>query len=187
MNQSLIAERYAGALFELAREKNSLERVYADITELHETIRQTRVMKIFLRAPIVNPGKKKVVMKSIFGDRFDTLTMSFLSLLLSKRRESLIPDIALQFIQQYKQSKGILTVHLKTASGTDEKIRSRVKDMMLRHTHSLHIELVEETDPDLIGGFVLSWDDFQYDASVKKQLERLKRGVARVNLYVKGF
>ena len=49
------------------------------------------------------------------------------------------------------------------------------------------IELIEEVNPELIGGFIVQWKDKQYNASILKQINRLQRGLTRVNLYKKGF
>jgi F-type H+-transporting ATPase subunit delta len=186
MNVSLIADRYAKALFDLAWEKKCIEKVYDDIRFIAQAIKETRTLKLFFRAPLINPGKKKAVMRNVFGSTCDPLTLSFLDFLISKRRDDLIPEIAQQFISQYKENKNILTVYLRTPLKVDELIRKSVVSIMQHHTGST-IELVEEADPSLIGGFVISWKDYQYDASIRRQLERLQRGVARVNLFVKGF
>jgi len=187
MNVSLIAERYARALFGLASEKGVLDNVYRDVVELDQAVRENRFLRLFFRAPVISPGKKKATMKAIFGSHFDPLTMKYIDFLTGKRRDAIIPEIALQFIQEYKNFKGILTVKLKTAVSVDDTIRKRVAEIMRRYSAAPNIEFVEEVDPEVIGGFVLSWNDYQYDATVSRQLERLRRGVARVNLYVKGF
>lgn len=49
------------------------------------------------------------------------------------------------------------------------------------------IELIEEVKEDLIGGFVLQWKDRQYDASILNQINKMKKGMAMINLYKKGF
>jgi F-type H+-transporting ATPase subunit delta len=48
------------------------------------------------------------------------------------------------------------------------------------------VELVEEIDPELIGGFVLRIGDKQIDTSVKNEIVKLKQGF-KENLYVEEF
>jgi F-type H+-transporting ATPase subunit delta len=48
------------------------------------------------------------------------------------------------------------------------------------------IELIELIDPDVIGGFIINLDDKKYDASIRRQLDRLSKTFGE-NLYVKGF
>jgi F0F1-type ATP synthase delta subunit len=49
------------------------------------------------------------------------------------------------------------------------------------------IELIEEVNEELIGGFVLQWKDMQYDTSIQNQINKMKKGMAMINLYKKGF
>ena len=183
MNVTLIAERYAKALFELALERNVLEEVNKDVLHLAGLIRESRPLKLFLKAPIINPGKKKTIMNEVLRGA-NPLTASFVDLLVAKRREKTIPDIALQFILQYNRYKNIVIVNVKSAIPLNDALRARLNSIMASYTGA-HIQTVEVVDESVIGGFVLSWDDKQYDASILTQLEKMKKGVARFNLYVK--
>ena len=49
------------------------------------------------------------------------------------------------------------------------------------------IDLKAEIDQSLIGGFVLNWDDKQYDASIRREIDNMRNAMAKVNLYKKGF
>jgi F-type H+-transporting ATPase subunit delta len=185
MNVSLIAERYAKALFEMAIEKNVLEEVNKDVIQLSGLIRECRPLKLFLKAPVINPGKKLSVLEELLKD-FNPVSKGFLKLLVSKRREFTIPEISTQFIQQYNRYKNIVTLRVETAYTIDQALRQQLISVMGKYTHA-NIEIIEELDESVIGGFVLSWDDKQYDASIRKQIDRMKKGVARINLYVKGI
>jgi F-type H+-transporting ATPase subunit delta len=185
MNVSLIAERYAKALFELAIENNVLEDVYKDITGLSALISETRALRLFLKSPVINPGKKISVLDILLKD-FTPLTRSFVRLLVVKRREFTIPEISVQFIEQYNRYKNIMPLKVETAYTIDEEFRRQLISVMGKYTGS-DIQITEKLDDSLIGGFILFWDDKQYDASIRKQIERMKRGMARINLYVKGI
>jgi F0F1-type ATP synthase delta subunit len=49
------------------------------------------------------------------------------------------------------------------------------------------IDLVEEIKEELIGGFVLQWKDMQYDASILNEVNKMRKAMAMINLYKKGF
>jgi len=183
MNVTLIAERYAKALFELALENKVLEEVYKDMNGLAELIRESRQLKLFLRAPIINPGKKRSVMAEILKG-LNPVTVAFINLLVSKRRESVIPEIVVQFIEQYNTYRNIIILRIKSAVPLNTELRSQIEKVMSGFTRA-NIEIIEEVDESVVGGFILSWDDKQYDASILKQIERMKKGLARINLYVK--
>ena len=185
MYVTLISERYAKALFEMAVERNALEEVYQDVLRLAGLIRESRPLKLFLRAPIINPGKKRMVMDVILKG-FNPVTIAFIDLLVKKRRESTIPAIVTQFIELYNHYKNIIVLRVKTAVPLDKELRGQLNSVMAGYTKA-NIELIEELDESVIGGFILTWDDKQYDASIQKQLERMKKAGAKINLYVKGI
>ena len=114
MNISLVAERYAAALFELATEKNKVNEIYADSKLISQTCENSRDLRLFLQSPIINSGKKKAILQDIFGKEVDAITLSYMLIMVRKNRESLIPEIALQIIQLYLNYKNILTVHFKS-------------------------------------------------------------------------
>jgi F-type H+-transporting ATPase subunit delta len=186
MRISLVAERYANALFELAVEKNIAEEIYQDALTVSEICQQSRELRMFFKAPIVHTDLKIKVVKEIFGKVVGQVMLTFLLVMIRKKREKFIPEIAGQVVENYKEYKNILTVHFRAPVLPDNDNRKKVLDLMTCYTKA-NIDLVEEIDSSLIGGFVLNWKDLQYDASIRKQIEKMKRGVAKVNLYVKGY
>jgi len=186
MNISLVAERYAAALFELATEKNKVNEIYADSKLISQTCENSRDLRLFLQSPIINSGKKKAILQDIFGKEVDAITLAYMLIMVRKNRESLIPEIAHQIIQLYQDYKNILTVHFKSPVLPDPEVRKSVLELMKNYTKS-DIDLKEEIDESLIGGFVLSWQDKQYDASIRREIEEMRNSIAKVNLYKTGF
>jgi len=186
MNVSRIAIPYAKALFDLAIEKNVLEETMKDLQIVATLIEGNKEFRMMLKSPVIKEGKKKIIFARIFEKVISKLTFTFFMIIIRKKRESFIGDISFAFIELYNDHKGILTTKLKTAFPVSEEIRSVVRNLMKDQAKG-EIELVEEVNEKLIGGFVLQWKDKQYNASILKQLNRLERGVARVNLYKKGF
>ena len=117
----------------------------------------------------------------IFEANVSNLTLTFLSIITRKKRESFIPDISLAFIELYKDYKGILPTTVQTAGPLSDKLRSEVVDVMKKFTGK-EIELMGEIKEELIGGFILQWNDKQYDASILKQIKEMKKGVTELEL-----
>jgi len=186
MNVTLVAERYANALFELAVEKNAVERVFDDTRIVLDICKGNRDLQLFLKSPVIHSDKKLKVIKEVFGKSIGELTLTFMLVLIRKRREMYIPEISRQVIEKIKEYRNILTVIFKAPVRPDDETRKKVLEVMSRYSKA-NIDLVEEINEELIGGFVLSWKDKQYDASIGRQIDRLKRGLARINLYVKGY
>lgn len=186
MNVSLVAERYANALFQLALERNAVEEVYQDNKLITKTCNENRDLVLLLKSPIVQSEKKIRIVTRIFSNALNPITMTYMLIMIRKRRESFIPEIARQLVEEYKEYKNILTVHFASPIAPDADNRKDVLALMKNYTKA-NIELVEEINKELIGGFVLSWKDLQYDASIAREIENMRRKIAKVNLYVKGF
>ncbi len=186
MRISLVAERYASAAFELAVEKQQVEALYADAVELADVCRENRMFVLVLRSPVISEEKKEKILKDLFEKRFNQITLQFLLILVRKNREVYIPEIAQNLIELYKEYKHILTVNLTMAIAPSEEIQDKVKKVITDYTQ-WKVDLVKEINSDIIGGFILNWSDMQYDASIRYQIERIRRGSASVNLYKKGF
>jgi F-type H+-transporting ATPase subunit delta len=185
-NISHIAVPYAKALFDFAIEKDALEVVMKDIQALNSLCKTNREFLLMLKSPILTTGKKLKIISAVFQDSVSLVTAGFLRIITSKKRESLLPDISIAFIDLYKDYNGILTTNVKSAVPLSEDMRKQILTLMSTQAKG-KIDLVEEIKEELIGGFVLQWKDMQYDASILNQISKMKKGMANINLYKKGF
>lgn len=177
----IVASRYAKSLLDLAVEKGQLDAVYADMLHVKEVAAGSKDFVTFLNSPVIKTDKKVAVLNTLFEGKLSDLTLKFLIIVASKRRESVIPEMASAFIDQYKAQKNILTAVVTSASGLDEATRQKALDLVKSQMKG-EIELVEKTDPSLIGGFILKIGDKQIDRSVSRQLTNLKKELTRKTL-----
>jgi F-type H+-transporting ATPase subunit delta len=184
MKGTQVAVRYARSLFEFALERKELEPVYGDVRLLKKACEESKELRRLLKSPIVQTEKKEKVIAKLFGDKVSALTLGFLLLLVRKRREPFIPGIANAFVEQYQDHSNILPVNVKTVSPLTEVMQKEMLEVMKQYTDAA-VELSGSVDPELIGGFVLSWKDKQYDASISHEIEKLRRAIGKINLYVK--
>ena len=185
-NISHIAVPYAKALFDFALERDAMDSVHKDMQALSSLCKSNRDFLLMLKSPILKTEKKQKILKAVFRDSISEITRGFLKIITAKRRESLLPDMALAFVELYKDYKGILTTYVKTAVPLTEEIRKKILEVM--NTQSTgNIDLVEEVKEELIGGFVLQWKDMQYDASILNQVNKMRKEMAMINLYKKRF
>jgi F-type H+-transporting ATPase subunit delta len=78
------------------------------------------------------------------------------------------------FLGLYKAKQGIKTVTFTSVEEINDAVRKVISNLVKEH-YNADIELIEQTNKDLIGGFVLRVDDEQFDASVTNQLEKIRR------------
>lgn len=186
MSVTRIATRYAKSLIELAVDQNKFEAVSSDMNTLREAAKN-RDLYLLLKSPIVHSDKKIAVLDAIFKGKLDSLTIAYLHLLVNKGRESYIPEITAEYVEQYKVMKGITTVRLTTATPVSDVVLDDLrKKIMASGVTTATLDIETKVDPDLIGGFVLEFDNKRYDASAAHKLEELKTQFSK-NLYIKEF
>jgi len=174
MNRSLIANRYAKALFKLAIEQDNLERIHSDVALLQQYCIEVDSFTDILVSPVIKPGKKKQMFQDVLKSKIDRSTMRLLVLLVDNNREELLTDINRQFIHLFKDNKGIKEVAFYTAVAMDQDHIDQLK-AFLKEQFKAPIQLSVKIKPELLGGFILTVDGKMVDASISSKLKQIKK------------
>ena len=83
-------------------------------------------------------------------------------------------DLLEKFKAQYNALRGIQTAEVTSATALTPALRAQMRQEVTRQSGRLDVELVENVDPDLIGGFVLRVGDRQLDDSVRSGLRKIR-------------
>ena len=177
MTSSKSAPRYSQALLDLAVEQGKLDAISADMKYLAEVCNENRELELMLQSPVVRADKKVAVLNAVF-DQFDPLTKSYVELIVKNGREAILPQIAASFDAQLKEYKGIVPVKLISAKPLDEGVKKNILSKIEGSVKGT-LEVTEEINADLIGGFIVRMGDTQIDASVASQLGQLKTRLTR--------
>jgi len=178
----IVASRYAKSLIDLAIGTNQLEEVRVDMALIKKVCLENREFVMLLESPIVKTDKKMAVFKKIFEGKISATTLAFLNLIATKRREGYIDNIAYAFDEQYKTHKNITTATVTTAVPLDKATKEQLYQLVKQKAKG-EVDLIEKTDKDLIGGFILTISDNQIDASIKRKLNELRKNFSH-NPYV---
>ncbi len=181
MRIKLLSNRYAQALFDLAGEFKARDKVDADLKQVGKVFAENRELRIIIANPVIDEHKKIKIIDAIFENSLHELSIKFLRLITKKGREKYIPYICEAYDAIYKEYKNILPVNLTTALKADAKVKSEITTK-LKDSTKMNIELSEKVNEDIIGGFIVDFQDYQYDASIINQLNKLKKGFSE-NLY----
>lgn len=176
MSSHRASVRYAKSVLDLAQEQNNLEKVKEDMLLFSKTIDENRELEVVLKNPIVPADKKRAILKALFEKRVQPLTYKAFELIISKSRESILDEIAIEFINEYNILKGIVVATVATPYVLDERQKKEISKIVADIT-GLKVELVETIDASLIGGFVLKIGDKQIDESVKSKLAKIQRAL----------
>lgn len=172
MKATKSASRYAKAFLELAIEQNKTEQVSKDMRAFLSANSETNDFQLFLDSPIIKADKKNAILNEVFPS-FDSLTKSFIDLIVRNRRESALTQIAESYEAQLKSHKGIVPVTLVSAQALDAATKKTILSKLEASIKGT-LELEEKIDTSLIGGFVIKMGDTQIDASISNKLKNLK-------------
>ena len=177
MRVNLLAKRYARSLFDLSLETKIEEKVAADMRLVGSVLAENRELRRVIANPVLNGSKKIKILNRLFGEKLNELSLRFFNLIIRKGREVYLEGICLAFEDIYKDFKNVVGAELITATKSDDKIKKLVVGKLKAITDK-DIELKEIVNEDIIGGFVVRLEDYQYDASVATQLRRLRKNYA---------
>lgn len=183
MTETVIARRYASALFNLGKKEGneSLANHGMCLAELGTMVAEEPKFGLLLKSPVIAIDEKKAVLSAILDKLGADRTMrNFCFLLADKERLGALREIADWYGVLLDEANGILRGEVITAVRLGEKKREAIREE-LKKKLGHDIELRFRVDPEILGGMVLSVGDKVLDASLRAQLkilrENLKRGM----------
>ncbi len=176
MSSYRVAVRYAKSLLSLAIENNKVEEVKRDMVQFLDLTKVNRPFVLFLRNPVIPNHRKSLILKKLFAGKFDPLTMDFMDIVTRKNRENFLLEIAGIFMDRYRDYKGIIIARLQTSVKFDEPAKRKLIDIIRDDVgKDKTIEINEEINKNLIGGYILTIGDRQIDNSVLNKLKFFKQ------------
>ena len=160
MDTGVISVRYARALFKAACEQGLEDKIYAIMQTLAQAYLQVKDLRVTIESPMLPKEKKRKLLEVACGDNCPELVSNFLSLVLKEDREALLQLMANDY------GKVI------TASPVSEETEKKMKALVEARSQGT-VEFNTEVDPSLIGGFILEYDTYRMDASVKNKLNAI--------------
>lgn len=177
MSEIRVATRYARSLLDLSREKKSLEQVYSDAKNILQLLKENRELRVMIKSPVIHGTKKEAILIKIFSGQLSELTFKFIAIVIRKGRETVLEDIFKQFVDQYNKLKGISSATITTATPIDAGLKTRIKGMLDAKTDRT-FEIENKVNREMIGGFILRYEDKLVDASILAQLKELQKHLA---------
>lgn len=175
MSDIRVAQRYAKSLLELATSQGVQEAVLADVNLYLGTVAANPELALAMNSPVINHDKKLAVLRSLFGNKMNGLTIHLFEMVTRKHREAVLAQIARQYVVLYNQTQGIVEAMVSTAVFLDDSLRQRMIAQVAQISGSTKVVLEEKIDPALIGGYILRVGDRQIDESLSGKLSSLKR------------
>lgn len=189
MNEGLIPNRYAKALYKFACEKGADQGLYRLTGNLVKSFADNSALKDAVTNPFVADDKKiQLLMTAAAGAPAGSASpkgtaddasvrevyADLLKLLKQNKRLAMAREIALAYREIYRRQNRIYRVTVVSAQPLDPSEEGRLKNLVASHLDGGKMEYTFRVDPDLIGGFTVDIDNERLDASVKNELKQLR-------------
>jgi F-type H+-transporting ATPase subunit delta len=172
-----IADVYARALFEVARDNDVLDRVHDELGEFADALDGDRNLQVFLFSPYFSSQEKKEGVRRIVTDADERL-LNFLELLAERHRMPVLFRIRRAFDSMWAEENKLLPVTVTSAVELDEELVTSIGERIEEQTRR-RVELSSKVDPDVLGGLQVRVGNMVLDATVRSRLEQLRKQVAR--------
>ena len=171
---SIIANRYATALFELADDQSRLDEVAADLTRLVSSIDESQDLQRLVRSPILNRKDQGKAMTSVLeAMEVGELTKNFVGLIAQNRRLFALTDMVKGFLDELARRRGEVTAEVTAARSLSESQVAALQESLQRSLGG-KISISHEVDPTLIGGMVVKVGSRMVDTSLRTQLNKIQ-------------
>lgn len=173
MLKGAIARRYAGAMFELARKQNALDRTLEDLQGIARLFAH-RKLAYLLREPKVPAKRKETALRESLTSRVLPTSLNLALLLVQRELVEIMPGIASEYEQFLLNYRNQAVAEVTSATPLDEAQSAQVKQALERATGKT-ILMNTRTDPSIIGGIVARVGDEVIDGSVRYRLKALQQ------------
>lgn len=171
---TVVAKRYAKALFQLANEQGLVAEVETQLSAIVNAIGNDAQVSAFLSAPNITLDAKIAALKSAFGDKASSYVLNTVSLLIERGREGELGSVLEAYLKVAGDALGRADAYVTSSTPLAEDEKKKLADKfgaILGKT----IRVTNDVNPDLLGGVTVRIGDTLYDGSLKGKLDRLDK------------
>lgn len=169
-----LAERYAGALVDVALENKQADQVKLELAAFAAMIRESSDLHAFLSNPSIARTSKHAAIEELVARMGASRTLrNYLFVIVDQRRAGMLPEIEQAFSALLDARQGITQASVISAAELTAKERAEMGAALAKLTGK-KVQAQFKTDPALIGGAVVRIGSTIYDGSVRAQLDRLR-------------
>lgn len=176
---TLLAKRYASALFALATEQNAVDAVGRDLAALHELFADDAARAV-LTSPDVTPTERQGLLQKLGSGRH-ALVGNLIGVLQQRRRLDVLFHVHLAFRALRMQAAGEVDGVVESAMALDDAELQSLTALAGRLTGK-KVQLSVAVRPELIGGVRLRLGNVLYDGSLRASLDQLEQKLSQASI-----
>jgi len=175
---NVIAQRYAGALVDVALEHSQADKVRAELSAFAAVVAESADLRNFLESPAVGREHKQAVVRKVVAKLGSSKWVTnFLQLLVDHRRVALLPQIRVAFDQVLHARMNVAEAEVTTARELTPQERDAI-NKALEKVLGRRVDARYSLDAELVGGARVQVGSTIYDGTVREQLNRLRARLA---------
>jgi len=174
MRIEVAAKRYAQAAFDIARERDELDRWAGDLQAIADLAGQAGVLDILANSRVPFDAKVRLL-RSGLAD-LSPLALNLAHLLVEKGRIALADQVRAEYQRLLDEHRGVAQATVFTAVSLSEDER-RVVVQRLQELTGKEIVLEAQVDPEILGGLVARIGDRVIDGSTRGRLLALRQSL----------
>ena len=174
MAEQKVSARYATSLLDSAVQKNLLDTISDDIEFVSSVLKQNPNLNKLLENPVVRTEKKVAILEEVFKNRVDPDTMDFILFVVKKKREEILFSILEKFKELRDIKLGFVNVNVSVASEFSDSQKNELQNK-LQNVLKKKVRMSYKVDEKILGGFIVQAGDTVFNASIKHQLDLLKK------------
>ena len=178
MRNTILAKRYAKALFAVGKEENAFDAYGKVLNEISEVIVSVPEVEDALANPMYPVEVRAKVMEHLISQiqAPPQVMVNFLNLLVQKKRAGVLPDIAEVFRMMVDVEMNVCQGSVVTATELSGDLQEKLQATLEKITGK-KVVLSTEVDPAIIGGMIAKVGDLVLDGSLITQLKGLKESI----------
>ncbi|WP_040207008.1 F0F1 ATP synthase subunit delta [Neobacillus jeddahensis] len=174
MSNSMVAKRYASALFQIATEQQNLSQVEEDLRVVKEVLQYNADLKAVLSSSKLTIDKRKEIVTNAFAS-ISVHVLNTLLILIDRHRENEIIEVVNQFIELANEASGVAEAQVYSVRALTDVEREAISTTFAAKIGKKSLKIENIVDTNLLGGIRLRIGNRIYDGSLRGKLDRLER------------
>jgi F-type H+-transporting ATPase subunit delta len=172
-----VAGRYAMALFDLARDANTIDAVKADLERFDALVGESPDLARLVRSPVFSADEQLNALSAVLERAgIGGLTAQFLKLVAKNRRLFAVHDMVRAFRNLVARHKGETTAEVTVAEEIKDDHVAALRNA-LKAVSGKEVDLKIKVDPAIIGGLVVKLGSRMVDSSLRTKLNSIKHAM----------
>src|SRR5690625_1336236 len=176
MSNTIVAKRYADALFQLANEKGVAVDIYEQLPVVKEVFETNDQLVALINNPRITITQKMDLINDTFN-QVHPFILNTLKLLAQRQRLNSVLAVIDEFVRFFNEANGIAVVNIESVRELSIDEQQNLENMFKKQLNKSKVVIKNEIDPSIIGGIKARVGNTIYDGSIKGKLNRLENQI----------